>query len=61
MAALRAVCDFTKVACSFDEDGVDRDKNLVDLSKGEVRSDNGQLFRSRKKRYGTIVSSKTIY
>lgn len=32
---------------------------LMDLSAGEVRSDTGELYRSWKKRYGTIDTPKT--
>jgi len=32
---------------------------LVDLSKGEVRSDTGELYRSWKKRYGTVDTPRT--
>mgnify|MGYP003307823938 CR=1 FL=1 len=44
-------------------DAVPDTQSLVDLEKGEVRSDTGELYRSWKKRYGTIDTpfSKAVY
>lgn len=41
------------------EDTVPDTEPLVDLEAGEVRSDTGELYRSWKKRYGTIDTPKT--
>lgn len=41
------------------EDTVPDTEPLMDLEAGEVRSDTGELYRSWKKRYGTIDTPKT--
>lgn len=56
--SLYGVCEQQKVSCSFTE-GVDEDIPLVDLEKGEVRSDHGQLYRNWNDNYGTIDSPRT--
>jgi len=45
------------------EDTVPDDKCLVDLSKGEVASDTGELYRSWEKRYGYVDTpmTKSVY
>jgi hypothetical protein len=45
------------------EDAVSDTEPLVDLEAGEVRSDTGELYRSWKKKYGTVdtAMSKAIY
>ena len=44
-------------------DAIPDTQPLVDLEKGEVRSDTGELYRSWKKRYGTVDTpkSKAVY
>ena len=44
-------------------DAVPDTQPLVDLEKGEVRSDTGELYRSWEKRYGTVDTpkSKAVY
>ena len=41
------------------ENTVPDDQPLVDMSRGEVRSDTGELYRSWTKRYGTVDTPKT--
>ena len=45
------------------EDAIPDTQPLVDLAKGEVRSDTGELYRSWEKKYGTIDTpkSKAVY
>jgi len=38
---------------------VEKDEKIVDIDSGEVRSDNGQLYRNWKKNYGCIDSPRT--
>ena len=45
--------------CGETPDAVPDSTPLVELGKGEVRSDNGELFRSWKKRYGTVDTAMT--
>lgn len=54
-----AAAEQNKIACNFDGVGIDENKPLVDLESGEVTSDNGCLYRSWKKQYGTINSGRT--
>ena len=61
-----ASTELSQIGVSFDNkdpNAVPDTQPLVDLSTGEVISDTGELYRSWKKRYGTIDApkSKCIY
>lgn len=66
---LAAVSEYTKIGMEYDEGPstadrvIDEKTALVDLSKKEVRSDTGELYRNWDKNYGTIDTprSKCIY
>lgn len=58
-AAFTASSEQNRVACNYNGSGADENINLVDLDSGEVRSDNGCLYRSWRKRYGTIDTLRT--
>ncbi len=65
--ALTTAVEFAKTGVVFD--GVDsqvtpdrvyaQDESIVDLSKGEVTSDTGELYRNWEKNYGTIDTERT--
>jgi len=66
--ALRGVAEYAKAGVCFDdvESGqaqVERifemDETIVDLSKGEITSETGELYRSWEKNYGTIDTQRT--
>jgi hypothetical protein len=60
--ALPAATELCQIAVTYDpnEPGAVSDKEpIVDLSKGEVASDTGELYRSWVKRYGTVDSPRT--
>lgn len=56
--AYRCAAEYKRVGISF-EDGAPADKPLTDLSDGEIRSSDGQLYRSWTKHYGYINSPRT--
>lgn len=58
-AAFLASAEQNRIACRYDGIGVDEDTPLVDINSGEVRSDNGCLYRSMTRRYGTIDTDRT--
>ena len=61
--ALRAFTtqEYCGIRCTFDErkNAVPEWEDWFDVSKKEVKSDNGQLYRSWKKRYGYIDTERT--
>ena len=60
--AFMASAELCRIAADYDgetQDAVPDDTELVDLSRGEVRSDTGEMYRNWKKRYGTIDSPMT--
>ncbi len=64
--AFVASTELSQIAADYfgeSEDSVPDTQPLVDFEKGEVRSDTGELYRSWKKRYGTIDTpfSKAVY
>lgn len=58
-AAFLSSSEQNRIACDFNGRGVDEDTPLVDIASGEVRSDNGCLYRSWHKRYGVIDTERT--
>ena len=60
--ALPAVSELCQAGVCYDgsdPNAVSDKEPIVDLSKGEVASDTGELYRSWAKRYGTVDSPKT--
>ncbi len=58
-AAFTASSEQNRIACSYNGEGADENTPLTDIDSGEVRSDNGCLYRSWRKRYGTIDTDRT--
>ena len=48
-----------RIACNYSGTGISDETPLVDGDSGEVRSDNGCLYRNWHKRYGTIDTERT--
>lgn len=64
--ALTAATELCQIAVDYSGNGkntVDENTPLVDLSKGEVHSDTGEMYRSWEKGYGTIDTpmTKAVY
>ena len=60
--AFDVACELSQIGADYHGDFTDTvpdDKCLVDVSKGEVRSDTGELYRSWEKRYGIVDTEKT--
>ena len=60
--AFMASTELSQIGADYfgeDPDAVPDDTELVDLKKGEVRSDTGEMYRNWKKLYGTIDSPMT--
>ena len=60
--AFLASTELCQIATDYwgeEKDAVPDSTPLVDLSKGEVRSDTGEMYRNWKKRYGTVDTAKT--
>ena len=65
-AAFTAATEMSQIATDYYgevADAVDENTPLMDLSKGEVVSDTGELYRSWKKGYGTVDTpmTKAVY
>jgi hypothetical protein len=58
-AAFMASSEQNRIACSYNGVGADENTPLTDIDSGEVRSDNGCLYRSWRKRYGYIDTDRT--
>ena len=60
--AFMASTEMSQIAADYygeEENEVPDTEPLVDLASGEVRSDTGEMYRSWKKRYGTIDTKMT--